>query len=366
MPALQLAPGERWKKKSYFQCGQDVFLFEEDKNWPKSEIPIVIVYNGRSHFCGSWVEDVPQMNMRKMDDCFKSLNHAVDLFNQVVAAGGVQNKNLQRNFGLLMSNTKAVMALMTTPHVPEEPVVLLPTSQESAATPSKGAPTTPSPLPTTTQVSRAGSPIVQDEQPPSKKRKKAPTTFQCDQCEHTPFKKKHEFFDHVKGVHEGNPYRCCDKTFVQKRSYVTHRQESHPTTIASRGYKFQCPECDQGFRTNGRLLDHLFKSHGTGQPYCCIYCKKKISRENEKKHFSTCLLHPDRKSTEGETLLTCHQCGRPFQSKKGLRQHLESGHGGEGASTASRKVCDVCAHTFASQSALERHQQSMHSVTPTQ
>ena len=360
-PDVLLHAGERWRLNALQEMGKEIYISEEDKAIDKAHMPIVIVFNGKNHFCGSWIPDIQQMNVSKLDRMFSYLNKALEMYNDIVSAGGLTDKNLQRNVALLMHDVTVVQNLMTAPTVPDELVALGPYTQVTPApvvpvpTPAHAPePPTQSTQSSSTQAVSSDDDGGGEEQPKQKKRRRVSSghTYQCAECTHPPFAKKHDLDDHLKGMHRETPYSCCGHTYIYKKGYLRHMREDH---AGSEGYKLSCSECGEGFRYSHRLADHLYRVHKVGQQNKCLYCRKPVSRENEKRHLKICRMNPYNKEDEGESF-TCGQCGRVFYSKKGLHHHMTE-HGSQ-----SNIMCEVCAHGFPSQSTLLRHQRSMHNM----
>ena len=174
-PVMMSSLGQ--KKGPFEPCGGDLFLLEEDKLIPKIELPIVIVYNGRNHFCGTWVEDPQLVNSQRLDSMFHHLTSALDLYKQVVASGGLSNKPLQRNVALLMHNVATVHTLLESPLVPEEGVLLSPDPIVPPFQPP------PSGTPATEPVTPATEPVTPSTSKPlKKKRKKVPSDPKVHKC----------------------------------------------------------------------------------------------------------------------------------------------------------------------------------------
>ncbi|XP_026550489.1 gastrula zinc finger protein XlCGF49.1-like, partial [Notechis scutatus] len=97
------------------------------------------------------------------------------------------------------------------------------------------------------------------------------------------------------------------------------RRPGRPRRTQEEGKRFQCPECEKSFTTNGNLKVHL-NIHSRDQSFKCLECGKSFNyRSNLSTHQ---IIHT------GEKPHKCLECGKSFSLKHHLYKHQKT-HSGE-------------------------------------
>ena len=148
---------------------------------------------------------------------------------------------------------------------------------------------------------------------------------------------------HIQQKHENVKYSCqhCDKRFIDKSRFKDHVNFVHlnlPRTIHS------CGQCGKKFIEKSALKNHTNKHLGIAFP--CEQC-------NFKTHSKSSLnLHKKFHHEEREWFL-CDLCEYKG-TKKGLRVHKESKHGGK------TFPCDICDYSSTTMKNLKKHIRYQH------
>ena len=156
--------------------------------------------------------------------------------------------------------------------------------------------------------------------------------------------------EHVKGVHENNPFKCnvCSETFIYWKSLKKHEKRSHVAKPDSKHmFKYNCTECDfvsddktefqthidrhmqlkrykcnvcaMAFFTQSQLTKHLKKSCTTliGYKYECSVCGKRLKSEDRyREHF-----YSQHVLNQPQKMYYCEICISRFFSERGLQIH---------------------------------------------
>uniref|UniRef100_A0A8C6X8W5 C2H2-type domain-containing protein n=1 Tax=Naja naja TaxID=35670 RepID=A0A8C6X8W5_NAJNA len=126
-----------------------------------------------------------------------------------------------------------------------------------------------------------------------------------------------------------------------------------PQRIQEGGKKYQCPECEKSFKTNGYFQRHFenhLKIHSFGNPHKCFECGKNFSNRAD--------LNQHERIHTGEKPYKCFECGRSFRHRSSHERHQRI-HTGE-----KPFKCFVCGKSFMWKelyrgSALQCHKKSI-------
>lgn len=144
-------------------------------------------------------------------------------------------------------------------------------------------------------------------------------------------------------LNAGKQFKCerCPESFNFKQLYVAHMRNH-------RGEKpFQCAVCGVAFNLNGKLKEHMNRTHpDPNTSHECEQCGKRFMQIARLKVHRT---------THSELrLFDCEVCSKPFKTKKTLRQH-KLVH-----SEVKRFKCNYCDMWFTQSSGRRGHERSRH------
>ena len=114
---------------------------------------------------------------------------------------------------------------------------------------------------------------------------------------------------HVKGVHEKNPYRCSlcpDKTFIYKKSHDKHVKRYHE---AETDFKYKCPECDFVSDDKTEYTVHLDRHRNIKRFKCNVCGQAFFSQSQLMGHMKNSCV------TAGEDRFECSVCGKKMKSE---------------------------------------------------
>ena len=115
--------------------------------------------------------------------------------------------------------------------------------------------------------------------------------------------------------------------------------------LVSKGYKYECQQCDKAFSQSSTLSKHIQSFH-KGVKYACNQCEYEATQHgNLKAHIQS--------KHEG-VKYACNQCDKQFTDQSSLTRHIQSKHEGV------KYACNQCDHQFTHQTNLTRHIQSAH------
>nr|CAH7764921.1 unnamed protein product [Callosobruchus chinensis] len=180
-------------------------------------------------------------------------------------------------------------------------------------------------------------------------------------------------------MNQHNKLSCreCDRKFTSRKGLDEHVIRKHPDSIASvsskiynceyclyqtswksrltrhmnQHNKLSCRECDQKFNSRKGLDEHVIRKHPdsiasvSSKIHHCEYCPYQTA---VKSHLTR---HMNRHNK-----LSCRECNRRFNSRKGLDEHVIRKHPDSIASVSSKiHHCEYCPYQTAVKSHLTRH-----------
>jgi len=170
----------------------------------------------------------------------------------------------------------------------------------------------------------------------------------CFQCKEV-FDSKVDRIKHVIMKHpEIKIYDCsiCEEKYVSVRGLAKHESTKHGMQISKIDKK--CPVCLEAFESRTKMMKHYTSSHPESKIYNCSLCDEHyLNVKGLQKHiFRT----HERKITG----LGCSFCGKDFESKQELKNHIDTEH------ETREYECTKCDAKFRSQEGLQSHIEYVH------
>lgn len=177
------------------------------------------------------------------------------------------------------------------------------------------------------------------------------------------FKRKGNLKQHIKGVHGKEEHECetCKKIFKSKQALCRHVQSLHSSTGsgATRSgieqmqcnmmnhkhqkllfRRYTCDHCQKVYKTKGRLVVHIARSH-SDISYKCELCNKVFKcKRYLLNHIA--IMHTAEQHR-------CDLCSKVFSAKLLLEKHVVRVH------SPIRHVCSICTREFKTKTHLQRH-----------
>ena len=153
---------------------------------------------------------------------------------------------------------------------------------------------------------------------------------------------------HIKGIHENNPYRCnvCpEETFVYKKSYDKHFKRYHSGNKTE--FKYKCPECDFVSDDKTEFGVHLDR-HQNVKRFKCNLCNQAFFSQSQLTgHMKNSCV------TVGDDRFECSVCGKKAKTEDRYREHFYSQH----VENQGRDwfYCEICISRFMTPRGLEIH-----------
>ena len=166
-------------------------------------------------------------------------------------------------------------------------------------------------------------------------------------CKHTNSQKS-LLRQHVKGVHENNPYRCSvcrEETFVYKKSHDKHVKRYH--TGNKTEFKYKCPECDFASDDKTEFTVHLDRHQNVKRFKCNLCAQAFFSQSQLTGHMKNSCV------TVGDDRFECSVCGKKAKTEDRYREHFYSQH----VENQGRDwfYCEICISRFMTPRGLEIH-----------
>lgn len=178
--------------------------------------------------------------------------------------------------------------------------------------------------------------------------------IECSNCQRT-FTGDRAFEYHIsngkcKESVDVNRFRChlCnEKMFDSICILNSHLENEHRCIITDQ--QLVCLSCDRNFAKLRYLKKHLREVHEKATPFSCDICGKEFNRKsNLTEHL---LIH------ENKYLATCPTCKKSYRTQSALKLHLRM-HTKE-----KPYKCDICNEkSYAYNTDLKRHKRSAHGI----
>ena len=111
---------------------------------------------------------------------------------------------------------------------------------------------------------------------------------------------------------EPHPCDDCSKIFYNKKSFRQHLRTVHGDTV------FQCPKCDNAYKTNRALSNHIQSAHSEERNYVCPDCGMAFKNNTILlSHKRT--IHPSEEMMEKRK---CKECGHQVSRIGYLASHM--------------------------------------------
>ena len=161
-------------------------------------------------------------------------------------------------------------------------------------------------------------------------------------CSHTE-QRKNDVDDHYFVVHQGGMFMCsqCPKTYTRKRAKLRHEKTVHDGKML-----VNCKMENCTFATNdyGKLMPHMYNSHGIGDKLQCLLCNQVFSNERVYEYHIT---HKHEAKT-----LKCSECKRWFKTQYRLIKHWKDYHKDK---DVPQFMCHICGKNFQQKGPLDAH-----------
>ena len=165
------------------------------------------------------------------------------------------------------------------------------------------------------------------------------TENQCKLCEEN-FKSESRLINHMDLFHMVEMPVKCQKC----KNISANRQEHRAHVVEFHNPKVPCPHCGKFVGKDG-LKAHITVTHGTDtkEKFVCPIC----GFQTKKKYFLEVHMtkHSDKKKFE------CKQCDKKFTWGSSLKSHMLAAH----CENTQKYVCDICTHIFKDGANLKKH-----------
>ena len=167
-------------------------------------------------------------------------------------------------------------------------------------------------------------------------------TIQCFTCTKY-FSNERTLKSHVKSVHEEKLFSCkyCAKKFATLGNLKCHEDNIHKD-----GGKHQCVQCDESFKTAGRLGEHMRVFHDALKLKCDFCGKGYLVQKSLTKHIS--------EKHSGPSQWICQHCDHSFVNRESLVKHISSVH------EKIRFKCKFCEQDFSRKQNRKSHEDIVH------
>ncbi|KXJ74159.1 hypothetical protein RP20_CCG014247 [Aedes albopictus] len=174
-------------------------------------------------------------------------------------------------------------------------------------------------------------------------------SYYCDECP-----EKFETFSsirrHMVVSHNKTYIRCCNAQYRARSVLFQHVQ----TVLNPEAFK--CEICEKTYTLHSGYLRHKMDAHPEKDQlvFSCDRCPKTYSRETLlKRHIA---LHETLENEKAK----CNVCGRCFQTKKALKDHIDVIH-----EKTTNYICEICSKPFANRRLFLEHR-LCHDITEDQ
>jgi hypothetical protein len=159
--------------------------------------------------------------------------------------------------------------------------------------------------------------------------------------------KSNDLVDHIRVVHQNNPYKCpkpkCTKEYSNKRALQNHLKKHSGEKRLKCKYWGQTINGEEDyFQTDdyGEMAAHMWYKHSEGKELKCQHCNKKFN------NLRTMKQHDCLKVKKFQ----CSKCGHTFYTAFGLKKHSQR------HLKNPLYVCVYCGKTLSSKKTLKDHE----------
>lgn len=339
-----------------YKSGFVQFFRDSDESIRNEDIPIVIVFNGKHHFCSSKKVIPERVEGRRME-IMKQLIGNIKKLSLCFPAS--LPDPMKSNIQLLSALGKETSSMFNKWEGGED----IPPSQISLRS------TEPPPLPSTQpSSSTSGTPTKQARE------------YDCDQCDKV-FTRNHLLQWHMTVEHGSGRFCCalCPLSYTSPMGLKVHMAQKHPTepaaTVDSPGakagtkpklytckYKDDPKEAKEGCPTwsttsKARLKSHLIEVHKEDLPKeVCPKCSKEFSSmDNLNHHIKVC----GKKDLPKDVACRGAGCKKKFRTVKDMEKHFDFFH----TSKYAHLKCKKCGRQMRSKANLLKHE-ARHQLPP--
>ena len=341
-PGVQ--PKTRLQRLTQMESGSECFFYDTDvRDVEKRAFPIVLVYNGKNHYCPAICINRAEFRRWQLQQVSKMSVATVTLVNEVDMQQLPQEK-----LKALQDLEKQLRTTITALKEDPEPAGRTSRSLRSvliAHTDEPAAPLAPG---------RPAPPPLAPARPVGRQLK------YCDypDCLYQTFRKadleahywsKHD--DDVKGIRIECMLEGCisEDGLTGKKMSTKNNLRLHKQHVHSGIYKFSCKVKDCGFQTEGKQLweDHKekHKKKKKSKKPTCNKCQKQFASKTGLNR------HINRGACQLKKNFHCGKCGRWFKQRTGLQAHKALFHNPDNP----LPKCTICQQTIKPGQTMENH-----------
>ncbi|KAL9704794.1 hypothetical protein quinque_008312 [Culex quinquefasciatus] len=177
---------------------------------------------------------------------------------------------------------------------------------------------------------------------------KGPQSYQCTLCGKI-YKSSNNLREHeTTHFPDRKNHKChiCSQEFARRNYYLRH-MKMHQTEN-----QFKCNECDKIYPSDKKLQEHIRITHRGERPFQCKICSKTFPRSFTLNHHVQAVHEKIRKKT-----FRCEKCTRTFESKTAYERHMNSHEG------IKLNQCSHCGKNYEFKAYLLQHIAEKHPET---
>ena len=143
----------------------------------------------------------------------------------------------------------------------------------------------------------------------------------------------------------------CGNQYKTKSGLQKHLNMKHNTLTPK---PLECKTCKLKFTTKGHLEGHV-NTHYNLKPYACTICNKRYNYRSALLRHSTTDHDSHDKEKPAKPKHTCMICGRVYNRKDLLSDHMRGKHTNE-----FKYTCNLCGSSFRWRGSRNRHRHCKH------
>ncbi|EDS41442.1 zinc finger and BTB domain-containing protein 6 [Culex quinquefasciatus] len=177
---------------------------------------------------------------------------------------------------------------------------------------------------------------------------KGPQSYQCTLCGKI-YKSSNNLREHeTTHFPDRKNHKChiCSQEFARRNYYLRH-MKMHQTEN-----QFKCNECDKIYPSDKKLQEHIRITHRGERPFQCNICSKTFPRSFTLNHHVQAVHEKIRKKT-----FRCEKCTRTFENKTAYERHMNSHEG------IKLNQCSHCGKNYEFKAYLLQHIAEKHPET---